>query len=142
MYGASVRRELVEKLRKDISLKIKVRQYDDIPKMIDAFKKEIQALYLEIDEILLAFFPNFVEQFNQLLKEENRVECKKGTMTTEIRIFALWRIGLKKNEDIARCMGYSLNTIKSYKTKIINASLYEKDEFYERLMRIQVNIER
>ena len=142
MYGASVRRELVEKLRKDISLKIKVRQYDDIPKMIDTFKKEIQALYLEIDEILLAFFPNFVEQFNQLLKEENRVECKKGTMTTEIRIFALWRIGLKKNEDIARCMGYSLNTIKSYKTKIINASLYEKDEFYERLMRIQVNIER
>lgn len=141
MYGASVRRELVEKLSKDISLKIKVRQYDDLPKMIDAFKKEVRDLYLEIDEILLAFFPNFVEQFNQLLKEENRVECKKGTLTTEIRIFALWRIGLKKNEDIARCMGYSLNTIKSYKTKIINASLYEKEEFYERLMRIQVNIE-
>lgn len=141
MYGASVRRELVEKLGKEISLKIKVRQYDDIPKMIDVFKKEIKSLYLEVDEVLLAFFPNFIEQFNHLLKEECRVECKKGSMTTEIRIFALWRIGIKKNEDIARCMGYSLNTIKSYKTKIINASLYEKEEFYDRLMKIQINTE-
>ncbi len=141
MYGASLRRELMEKLRKEISRKVKVRQYDDIPKMIDSFKKEIQSLYLEVDEVLLAFFPNFVDQFNHLLKEESRVECKKGSMTTEIRIFALWRIGLKKNEDIARCMGYSLNTIKSYKTKILNASLYEKDEFYDRLMKIQINTE-
>lgn len=141
MHGVSLRRELIEKLRKEVSLKIKVRQYDDLPKMIDSFKKEIQASYLEVDEVLLAFFPDFVDQFNLLLKEENRVECKKGSMTTEMRIFALWRIGMKKNEDIARCMGYSLNTIKSYKTKIINASLYEKEEFYDRLMKIQINIE-
>lgn len=141
MYGASVRRELVDKLRKDISLKLKVRQYDDLPRIIDVFKKEFKTTYVEIDEVLLAFFPNFVEQFNQLLKEENRIECKKGSLTTEIRIFALWRIGLKKNEDIARCMDYSLNTIKSYKTRIINASLYDKDEFYSRIMKIHINTE-
>ena len=135
-----MRRELVEKLRKDVSLKLKVRQYDDLSTLIESFRKEMQEHYLDIDEILLAFFPTFVEQFNKLLKEENRFECKPGTLPPEIRIFALWRIGLKKNENIARCMGYSLNTIKSYKTKVINSSLYEKEEFYQRLMQIKVDI--
>lgn len=140
MNGASMRRELVEKLRKDVSLKLKVRQYDDLSTLIESFRKEMQTQYLDIDEILLAFFPTFVEQFNRLLKEENRFECKQGSLPPEIRIFALWRIGLKKNENIARCMGYSLNTIKSYKTKVINSSLYEKEEFYQRIMQIKVDI--
>ncbi len=138
MNGASIRRELVEKLRKDVALKLKVRQYDDLPAMIENFRKEMKENQTDIDEILLAFFPTFLEQFNKLLKEENRFESKNGMLPPEVRIFALWRIGLRKNESIARCMAYSLNTIKSYKTKVINSSLYEKDEFYSHLMDIRV----
>ena len=54
--------------------------------------------------------------------------------TTEMRIFALIRLGITKNDDLARSLNYSVNTIKSYKTRVLNASLYEKDEFYKRLM--------
>ena len=57
-----------------------------------------------------------------------------------MRIFALWRIGVRKNENIANCMGYSVNTIKSYKTKIINATGLEKDDFYSQLMKISVDM--
>lgn len=140
MKGASLRRELLDKLYKNIALKVKVKQYADIPDMVESTMKELKSLRTDIDEILLAFFPNFVEQFNKLLKEEARFSSAKGTLPTEVRIFALWRIGVKKNEDIARCMDYSLNTIKSYKTRVINSSLYEKEEFYERLMQIKVNV--
>ncbi|MCM1318213.1 MAG: DUF6377 domain-containing protein [Bacteroides sp.] len=140
MNGTSICRELVGKLHKDVSLKIKVRQYDNLPDLIDTFQKEMKLHQVDIDEILLAFFPNFVEQFNQLLREDSRFRCDNGVLPTEVRIFALWRIGLKKNESIARCMDYSLNTIKSYKTRVINSSLYEKDEFYDRLMQIKVNV--
>jgi len=140
MNGTSMGRELVEKLHKDVSLKIKVRQYDDLPALVDTFQKELKLHQVDIDEILLAFFPNFVEQFNQLLREDSRFNCENGVLPTEVRIFALWRIGLKKNESIARCMDYSLNTIKSYKTRVINSSLYDKEEFYDRLMQIKVNV--
>ncbi len=140
MNGTSMCRELVEKLNKDVSLKIKVRQYDDLPVLIGTFQKELKLHQVDIDEILLAFFPNFVEQFNQLLREDSRFSCENGVLPTEVRIFALWRIGLKKNESIARCMDYSLNTIKSYKTRVVNSSLYEKDEFYDRLMKIEVKV--
>lgn len=140
MNGSSISRELLEKFKKDVSLKLKVRQYDDLPALIETFRKEMKANQIDTDEILLAFFPSFVEQFNQLLKEENRFEIKNGSLPPEVRIFALWRIGLHKNESIARCMGYSLNTIKSYKTRVINASLYDKEEFYNRLMEIKVSV--
>ena len=57
-----------------------------------------------------------------------------------MRIFALWRIGVRKNEDIANCLQYSLNTVKSYKTRVLSASLYSKEEFYDRLMKIAIDI--
>lgn len=139
MKGASIRKELADKMYKDVSLKVKVKQYNDIPEILNSFLKELKTHRLDLDEILLAFFPNFLDQFNQLLKEDSRFSSEKGSLPTEVRIFALWRIGVKKNEDIARCMDYSLNTIKSYKTRVINSSLYEKEEFYDRLMQIKVN---
>lgn len=141
MHGSYIRRELMEKLRKELALKLKVRQYDDLPAVLERFQKDMNANQVDIDEVLLAFFPSFPEQFNRLIKDENKFEIKKGSMPPEVRIFALWRIGLRKNESIARCMNYSLNTIKSYKTRVINASLYDKEEFYARLMEIRVSIE-
>ena len=50
-----------------------------------------------------------------------------------MRIFALIRLGITKNEDLARSLNYSVNTIKSYKTRVLNAARYDKEEFYKRL---------
>ena len=85
--------------------------------------------------MLLMLYPDFPEKFNSLLHEENRVTPRSDErFTTEMRIFALIRLGITKNDDLARSLNYSVNTIKSYKTRVLNASLYEKDEFYKRLM--------
>lgn len=140
MTGVANRRNLIERLRKELTLKIKVKQYDGIVTVVDLYKKDLISTYVDIDEILLAFFPNFVSQFNALLPDDCRMKTEEhGTLPAEMRIFALWRLGIKKNEDIARCMGYAVNTIKSYKTRIINSSNLDKEDFYRRLMDITID---
>lgn len=140
LYGIVTRRELIDQMKKELALKIKVKQYDSLNMITEKYTKEIASTYLNVDEILLAFFPNFARQFNSLLREECRFEVKPGSLPIEMRIFALWRIGVRKNENIANCLQYSLNTIKSYKTRVLNASLYSKEEFYDRLMKIAIDI--
>ena len=127
-------------MKRELSVKIKVRQYDDLGAITEKYTKEIASTYLDVDEVLLAFFPNFAKQFNTLLREDCRFEAKPDSLPTEMRIFALWRIGVRKNEDIANCLQYSLNTVKSYKTRVLSASLYNKEEFYDRLMKIAIDI--
>ena len=118
---------------------MKARQYDGIGDAIDSFSKDVKANNPNVDEVLLTFFPNFAEKFNEIFPEGSRFEPSgNDELTTEMRIFAVWRIGVKKNEEIANCLGYSVNTIKAYKTRIINASGLSKDEFYDRVMAIEL----
>ena len=140
MSGIATRRQLIDQMKRELSVKIKVRQYDDLGAIAEKYTKEIASTYLDVDEVLLAFFPNFAKQFNTLLREDCRFEVKPGSLPTEMRIFALWRIGVRKNEDIANCLQYSLNTVKSYKTRVLSASLYSKEELYDRLMKIAIDI--
>ena len=140
MSGIATRRELIDQMKKELSVKIKAKQYDSLSIMVEKYTKEIASTYLDVDEVLLAFFPNFAKQFNALLREDCRFEVKPGSLPIEMRIFALWRIGVRKNESIANCLQYSLNTVKSYKTRVLNASLYGKEEFYDRLMQIAIDI--
>ena len=85
--------------------------------------------------MLLTLFPDFPEKFNSLLNEESREAPNSDKrLTTEMRIFALIRLGITKNDDLAQTLNYSVNTIKSYKTRVINASPYDKDEFYKQLL--------
>lgn len=56
-----------------------------------------------------------------------------------MRIFALIRLGIRKNDDLAKCLNYSVNTIKSYKTKVVNMSDLSAEQFYEKLSTIVTN---
>lgn len=125
----------IEKLRKEVLRRLTIKDYDGLRSVFDQQRGEaFDALY-PIDQVLLMLFPDFPEHFNSLLREENRVMPRHDErFTTEMRIFALIRLGITKNDDLARSLNYSVNTIKSYKTRVLNASLYDKDEFYRRLM--------
>ena len=120
----------IEKYSKDIARKLKVRDYDGIRSMLDGTKAADIVGSSDIDKIILAIFPNFIVQFNSMLKKEARKDNISG-LTPEMKIFALIRLGIEKNDDIAHCLDYSVNTIKSYKTKVINNALLPKEEFYK-----------
>ena len=125
----------IEKLRKEVLRRLTIKDYDGLRAVFDQQHGEAFDTLYSLDNMLLMLYPDFPEKFNSLLHEENRVTPRSDErFTTEMRIFALIRLGITKNDDLARSLNYSVNTIKSYKTRVLNASLYEKDEFYKRLM--------
>ena len=121
---------------KELVVKRQLSQLMTIPKQVDA-KLQRQLLNRRMDEMLLKIFPTFVEDFNQLLREEERFVLKENELlNTQLRIFALIRLGIVHNEVIAEILDYSINTVYTYKTRTINRSHLSPDEFYTQLMQI------
>jgi DNA-binding NarL/FixJ family response regulator len=130
----------IEALQKWVKKKVLARQYEDlntIHKNPDA-QQEREALYIRFDQIFLKLFPDFVNEFNELLKPGEQIQLKKGELlTTDLRIYALMRLGIRDNEQIAQFLGYSVNTIYTYKTKIKNKAKTSNEEFKEKIMEIK-----
>ena len=85
-----------------------------------------------------SYFPNFITEFNTLFTGENQVILKEDELlNTDLRIFALIRMGIHDNEKIARILQYSVNTINTYKTKVKNRSIVSNEEFEKRIMEIK-----
>jgi len=78
----------------------------------------------KFDTIFLSIFPNFVESFNTLLREEEQVHVKEGELLTpELRIYALIRLGINDNSKIATFLHYSLQTVYNYQMKMRNKAI-------------------
>jgi len=96
--------------------------------------KEIANFYRTFDTAFLELYPSFVNDFNDLLIPEERIVLKKGDLlNTELRIFALIRLGIKDSGRIASLLRYSVNTIYNYRAKIKNAALGSRDDFEDRV---------
>ena len=101
---------------------------------------ELQSFYRTFDTTFLALYPNFVEDFNALLREDARVYPKKGELLcTELRIFALIRLGIGDSVRIASLLHYSVSTIYNYKVKVKNGALGDRETFEERVKTIGNN---
>ena len=97
-------------------------------------KKEKEKLLRNFDEAFIKLFPNFIEELNSLLRAEEQIKIKKGKiLNKELRIFALIRLGITHNEIIAQILGYSVNSIYAYKTKLRNKSWLDKKDFDQKL---------
>jgi tetratricopeptide (TPR) repeat protein len=130
----------VEKFKKAIEQKILDRKFDDIRFLAGNInlKKEKEDLLQHFDKVFLKLFPHFVADFNTLFKPEDQIKLKdEELLNTDLRIFALIRMGINDNEKIAKILEYSVNTIYTYKTRIKNRSLVDNDEFEDRIMQIR-----
>lgn len=97
---------------------------------------ELKEFYQNFDSSFLNIFPDFVKCFNQLLPQSEVIVPKQGEqLTTELRIFALIRLGITDSARIAGFLRYSITTIYTYRSKLRNKSLY-RDDFEERVMKI------
>ncbi len=107
-----------------------------VPKAADA-RMQRTVLDHQIDTIFLSLYPTFVQDFNALLRPEEQIVLKKEELlNAQLRIFALIRLGITHNEVIAQILDYSINTVYSYKTRVIAASNLSPDAFYAALMQI------
>jgi len=96
----------------------------------DLVKANEQLQTLNHEYTFLHLFPSFVENFNSLLVENERIVIKVDELlTTELRIFALIRPGITDSSRIASFLRYSVNTIYNYRTRLRNKSLVPREDF-------------
>ena len=130
----------IEKFKKSIEQKIAYRKWDDVIALVNNtdLKKEKEEMLRNFDKVFLNLFPGFIRQFNELFSEDHRIQLKDNELlNTDLRIFALIRMGIHDTEKIARILEYSVNTINTYKTKIKNRSVIPNEEFEQRIMAIK-----
>ena len=97
--------------------------------------EELKEFYANFDVTFLQLFPNFVDEFNALLTEP--MQPKPGEqLNTELRIFALIRLGITDSTKIAQFLRYSVTTIYNYRTRVRNKAVGERDEFEAKVMQI------
>ena len=130
----------IERFKKSVDQKLTDRKFDEIRFLVNNInlKREKEELLKHFDRAFLKLFPNFVAEFNELFKEEDRIELADNELlNTDLRIFALARMGIHENEKIAHILQYSVNTINTYKTRIKNKSIVPNEEFEKRIMQIK-----
>jgi len=130
----------LEKLKRSVDMKLSVKKYDDIPAIINAIqiKKEREMLFHTFDQVFLKIFPNFITSFNALFKKEDQIWPKEHeVLTTDLRIFALIRLGIFDNANIAKILEYSEKTIYVYRMRMKAKALIHGEEFEQRIMAIK-----
>ena len=135
--------DLIDKIEaygQSIENKLNSRKLDDLQHLISKqnIKEEREEMYRTFDTVFLTIFPDFVDKYNALFHAEDHFEMKStGQMNTDLRIFALIRLGISDTEKIAHILNYSVHTINTYKTKIKNRSMVPNDDFEKEIMKIQ-----
>lgn len=127
-------RKLIE-YRKLVSRKIKANQTADLLKTINSYRlaeEEATTFYTRFDRAFIELYPGFVDELNGLLLPEAKIVLPSpNSLTTEVRIYALMRLGVTDSQEIATLLFYSTQTIYNYKsamrTRAINRDTFDED---------------
>ena len=123
----------LDEMRKRVNKMVKSKDLDALYKFTEGNElrdKNLTDLYEMFDSTFLHLFPNFVEDFNALLQPESRITLSDPKiLNTDIRIFALIRLGIEDSSRIAEFLHYSVNTIYNYRAKIKNGAIGDRDTF-------------
>ena len=130
----------LEDIRKKVIKRVKNKQYAELVELtrsVEFSNKESNELYANFDTAFLQLFSTFVDDFNALLKPQNRItQPDNNTLNTPIRIFALIRLGISDSSKIAEFLHYSVNTIYNYRANIKNGAVGDRTEFEDNVKKI------
>lgn len=130
----------LEGFRANLNKLLTARKFDDAIKLTKSPElsyHEVRELWATFDEIFLDLFPNFVEDFNTLLKPEERIELKKpGKLTNELRIYALVRLGMNDSQKISKFLHCSLQTVYNTRQRTRNKAIVPRDRFAKAVMNL------
>ena len=138
----SVYVDRLQAYRKLVNKKLQCGQVAELLKMThfsnDIVTVEVQELYANFDSAFLHLFPNFVESLNALLLPEEQIVLKPDELlNTELRIFALIRLGIKDSSQIAELLHYSVNTIYNYRSRVKTKARVSRDDFEDLVAKIR-----
>lgn len=126
--------------RKGIARLLSIGKIDEANRMVNssaAVNDYLEEFYRGFDEAFLNLFPTFVDDFNRLLRPGERIAPRnEGRLNTELRVFALIRLGITDSAKISRFLRYSVTTIYNYRTRMRNRALGDRDSFEAEVARI------
>lgn len=132
--------KMMDNFRISISRKAKAKQWDDIRRLTEENTLEKDALkefYTNFDTIFLHLYPHFVTDFNNLLQSGFQVLPREGELlSTELRIYALLRLGITDSVKIAEFLHLSPQTVYNYRFRIRNRAILPKAEFIEAVKKL------
>ena len=99
--------------------------------------EELKQLYKNFDAAFLDIFPDYVVAFNDLLKPEFRyLTLPHGELNTELRIFALIKMGEKDSNTISKLLHCSIKTVYNKRSDIKRKLLSPGLDFEKELQKI------
>jgi len=124
---------MFEEFAVKIDQKLRKAQYDQAQKAIRELQKNFSKKEQldRFDELIMSMFPTFIVDFNALLQPEYRKQEGEDLLTPSMRIYALIRLGITNNQQIAKVLNYSYNTILNYRVRLramaLNPDTFEQD---------------
>ena len=132
--------EKLDTYRKSIGRLLKTGKSDELKELVKSTAltdDELKMFYEQFDRTFLRLFPTFVEDLNSLLLPEEAIQPKyTGSLNTELRIFALIRLGITDSDKIAKFLRYSLTIIYNYRTKVRNKARGDRSLLEAEVMKI------
>ncbi len=127
----------LDEFRKKINRLIMAGRFDEVKQLTknpELSHAELKELYANFDRIFLQIYPDFVADFNALLRPGEQIELKKGEMlNTELRIYALVRLGLNDSVKISKFLHCSVQTVYNTRLRIRSRSDVPREEFVDRV---------
>jgi hypothetical protein len=131
----------MEQFQKTINRKLKAKQYEDLLKITEPLNADasgnIKEFQETFDKIFLSIFPDFVDEFNELLRPEERIKIDKGTLNNELRIYALVRLGINNSIKIATILHISSQTVYNSRMKMRSKATPSTKKLSQRVSEIE-----
>ncbi len=125
----------LEDLRKSIHVKAVTKKYKEIieeTENSDMTREELKDFYKSFDSVFLHIYPDFVTDFNSLLQDDKHIVPKEGELlNTELRIYALVRLGITDSIKIAEFLHCSPQTVYNNRFRVRNRALIDRKNFAE-----------
>jgi hypothetical protein len=128
----------LENFQRTVNKKTPGKSLDEMLKMLrstNMIDNEVDELYKIFDTVFLNLYPNFINDFNNLLLPEENICVRPGELlNSELRVYALIRLGITDSAKIASFLRYSLSTIYNYRTSARNKAAVARNSFEEKVM--------
>lgn len=129
----------IDQIQKSTFQKIMAKRPDEVLVVLKKYsvKNARNHLFQQFDEVFLKLFPSFLDDYYNLFPEKERVHLSTDkSLNNELRIFALYRLGIQDSNQVADFLELSIATVYSYKTRIKSKSNF-KENFEKKIMEIK-----
>jgi hypothetical protein len=131
--------EKMDDYRRGLHRLVQNGEIETLAKQLRSYRfidKELDNFFINFDETFLRIYPTFIEEFNGLFPPDKRqVPKSNALLNTELRIYALIRLGITDSAKIAGFIRHSISTIYSYRSQLKNSSL-QPEKFEENVRKI------